>query len=132
MTKQDNALRGLILQFVPKDGSTIGNKALLEQLARSGTQLSEKDYWRVRDYLIDEGLLATGGRGGSVKLSGKIDKPPLTGKEMPENDETTEKPKKSFAKAKNGNKNGNGALSGNTRFEQTFKNIDDVLWKEQG
>jgi adenine-specific DNA-methyltransferase len=68
MTRHDQSLRDLILRHVPDDGRSIGNTALLEQLAQAADfGFAEEDYWRVRDGLIAEGLLATGrGRGGSV------------------------------------------------------------------
>lgn len=68
MTKHDHALRDLILQHVPDDGSSIGNKTLLDRLTQAADfSFSEEDYRRVRDALIAEGLLASGrGRGGSV------------------------------------------------------------------
>jgi len=68
MPDHDLALRSLILQHVPEDGSSIGNKTLLARLAQAaGADVAEEDYWRVRDGLIAEGVLASGrGRGGSV------------------------------------------------------------------
>jgi len=76
MTKQDQVLRDLIIQSVPADGSAIGNKSLLEMLARSGHSFSEEGYRRVCDGLLADGLLAPGrGRGGSMRLNGKSGKP---------------------------------------------------------
>ncbi len=68
MSKRDTILRDLILQHVPVDGASIGNKALLERLTETADfTFTEADYQRVRDALIAEGLLASGqGRGGSV------------------------------------------------------------------
>lgn len=61
----------LLLELVPADGSSIGNKTLLEVYSRqseiAGLPHSEQLYWQIRDHLIEVGMLATGkGRGGSV------------------------------------------------------------------
>ena len=71
MPNHDPVLRALILEHVPKDGRSIGNKALLDALvAAAAFGVSEDDYKRVKDALVAEGLLATGrGRGGSVMLA---------------------------------------------------------------
>jgi len=51
-----------MLQMIPPDGSSIGNSSL-----RSKMGLSVEEYWRVRDELLEAGLIQTGkGRGGSV------------------------------------------------------------------
>ncbi|WP_243843672.1 hypothetical protein [Pseudomonas syringae] len=64
-------LHDLILQLLPKDGSSIGNIKLQQQLTEAAAfSFSEKDYWRVRDALIADGVLGKGqGRGGSVFLA---------------------------------------------------------------
>lgn len=70
MAKASTAdIRAAIISTLPEDGSTIGNgrlRALIaEQLA---AQVSEEDYFSVRDELVQEGEVATGrGRGGSVR-----------------------------------------------------------------
>ena len=63
-----DGLSTLLLGLVPQDGSTIGNKALREQLAVAAKRrISEQDYEAARDALITQGLLRKGqGRGGSV------------------------------------------------------------------
>jgi len=63
--------RKLLLNLVPESGENIGNVTLRETLQTkvkaSGDELSDEDYWLLRDSLIDEGLLEQGrGRGGSV------------------------------------------------------------------
>jgi hypothetical protein len=63
--------RKLLLHLVPESGQNIGNVTLreaLEQKVRAaGDELTEDDYWSLRDALIDEGVLEQGrGRGGSV------------------------------------------------------------------
>lgn len=68
MTNSDQTLRDLILQLVPDDGKSIGNKALRDQIAKAAPfEIADTDYFRVREGLIAEGLLIAGrGRGGSV------------------------------------------------------------------
>ncbi|OXM41050.1 site-specific DNA-methyltransferase [Pseudomonas fluvialis] len=71
MSQHDAKLHELILQLLPKDGSSIGNIKLQQQLSEAATfGFSEEDYWRVRDALIANGMLGKGqGRGGSVFLA---------------------------------------------------------------
>jgi very-short-patch-repair endonuclease len=68
---QCRQVRQWLIDVVPGDGSSIGNKTLrdkLEQFAElRDFSISEENYWRIRDELISEGLLSKGGgRGGSV------------------------------------------------------------------
>jgi hypothetical protein len=61
----------LLLSFVPESGANIGNLTIRNQLREAvkalGDDISEQDYWLIRDSLIDEGLIEQGrGRGGSV------------------------------------------------------------------
>jgi hypothetical protein len=65
-------LKQKLLQLVPIDGQPIGNGALRQlfrnQLATTGDQFTDEDYWLLRDSLIDDGIVQTGrGRGGSVR-----------------------------------------------------------------
>lgn len=71
MSQYDASLHGLLLQLIPKDGSSIGNIKLQQQLTEAAEfSFSEEDYWRVRDALIADGVLGKGqGRGGSVYLT---------------------------------------------------------------
>lgn len=71
MSQHDANLHNLILQLLPKDGSSIGNIKLQQQLSEAAAfSFSEEDYWRVRDALIADGVLGKGqGRGGSVFLA---------------------------------------------------------------
>ena len=71
MSQHDASLHDLILQLIPKDGSSIGNIKLQQQLTEAAAfSFSEKDYWLVRDALIGDGVLGKGqGRGGSVFLA---------------------------------------------------------------
>ncbi|MNZ34250.1 hypothetical protein D3C78_516220 [compost metagenome] len=56
--------------------TAIGNQSLLERLRMQHPNLSEEQFWTVRDSLIDEGVLAKGrGRGGSVRLARATDEP---------------------------------------------------------
>lgn len=71
MSQHDANLHDLILQLLPKDGSSIGNIKFQQQLTEAAAfGFSEEDYWRVRDALIADGVLGKGqGRGGSVFLA---------------------------------------------------------------
>ncbi len=60
-----------LMSLVPESGDNIGNVSLREQLRHKveshGDQLTDEDYWLLRDSLIESGLLEHGrGRGGSV------------------------------------------------------------------
>src|ERR1035437_751167 len=60
-----------LLDLVPASGDSIGNSALREHLrkaiAAQGDELSDQEYWLLRDAVIDQGLIERGlGRGGSV------------------------------------------------------------------
>lgn len=77
MTTSDAIIREAILGKVPSDGSTIGNQALLSALEALIEGMTEDDYWRVRDAMIAEGVLAKGrGRGGSVYRAHADGQPP--------------------------------------------------------
>jgi hypothetical protein len=55
-----------ILRLVPADGSAVGNLLLIKKLEPRGW--SADRYWRVRDRLLDAGILIKGrGRGGTVR-----------------------------------------------------------------
>lgn len=71
MSQHDANLHDLILQLLPKDGSSIGNIKLQQQLTEAAAfSFNEEDYKRVRDALIADGVLGKGqGRGGSVFLA---------------------------------------------------------------
>lgn len=62
-------IRSAILKLVPKDGSSVGNKSLREQVEeRLGARVSEEAYFEARDALVGSGKLVKGqGRGGSVR-----------------------------------------------------------------
>lgn len=80
MSQHDANLHELILQLIPKDGSSIGNIKLQQQLTEvAAFSFSEEDYWRVRDALIADGVLGKGqGRGGSVFLAQPSDSKPAS------------------------------------------------------
>ncbi|MBF7731394.1 class I SAM-dependent DNA methyltransferase [Pseudomonas sp. N040] len=60
-------LRAALLAAVPADGSSIGNQSLQAQLRSQFPQLTDDEFWAVRDGLIAAGELAKGrGRGGAV------------------------------------------------------------------
>lgn len=71
MAKRSTAeIRSAILDQVPQDGSGIGNAKLKDLVSeRLGIYVAEADYFKARDALVVEGLMAKGrGRGGSVHL----------------------------------------------------------------
>ena len=59
----------IVLAHIPADGTPVGNIALKKRIADSESQsLSDAEYQQVRDYLVDQGILAKGGgKGGSVR-----------------------------------------------------------------
>lgn len=62
-----DALKALILELVPADGSTIGNQSLLAAIQKRMPKATESGYRDARDALLEEGILGKGrGRGGSV------------------------------------------------------------------
>ncbi len=70
MTKRDESISKLILELVPGDGQPITNRKLLAALLAQLGDISEDEYLRVREQLIEEGhLLKASGRGGSVRLA---------------------------------------------------------------
>ena len=61
----------LLLSLVPESGESVGNVTLRDRLKRAvadqGDELTDTDYWSLRDALIDESAIEQGrGRGGSV------------------------------------------------------------------
>ena len=68
---QVQSLTGILLDFVPADGSSIGNQSLFQKFvdaaSRAGHQITEADFEHTKASLIAAGVLAKGkGRGGSV------------------------------------------------------------------
>lgn len=69
MSLTDTPLRELILSSVPQDGSTVGNVKLLGLITDQDSSIDRSAFERVRDALVEEGVLGKGrGRGGSVFL----------------------------------------------------------------
>lgn len=73
LTPDDIAMyKGIFLAMVPENGTAIGNKTLRPQLrdkikADHGVELTDDDYWAIRNALLTDGKLRTGkGNGGSV------------------------------------------------------------------
>jgi adenine-specific DNA-methyltransferase len=64
-------LRETLLEHVPSDGATIGNGSLRDAISEQlGRGVDEDEYAKIRDELVEEGLLVRGpGRGGSVRLA---------------------------------------------------------------
>ncbi len=151
-----DSIDALILRIVPSDGTTIGNGRVLEGLKRIVPTISEQEYWAARDAMVESGVLGKGrGRGGAVYLVGSS--AANTGPRAPqgdlwsmddirtatvEDDDETEvvspPANRSWAAAAvdevvtRATTNRVSASQGRTRFEQAFKNIDDILWKEAG
>lgn len=71
MSQLNADLKDLILQLIPKDGTSIGNIKLQKQLTEAAAfSFDEEDYKRVREVLIADGVLGKGrGRGGAVFLA---------------------------------------------------------------
>lgn len=84
MSDQTDAIRALILELVPADGSSVGNQALAKAIRERNPVISEEAIRSVREELIGEGLLAKGkGRGGSVYLAA-----PSASEDADEDDDT--------------------------------------------
>lgn len=65
--ERKNELREAILALVPADGTTIGNKSLMEDIRAHGLEVADEEYHSVKNEMVGEGLLGRGrGRGGSV------------------------------------------------------------------
>jgi hypothetical protein len=57
------------INYLPKDGSAIGNMTLIAELRKKYKDLTDDDYWKVRNNLIDSGKISKAmGKGGSVYL----------------------------------------------------------------
>ena len=111
------ALRERFLATLGEFGGSAGNGRLLTELG-----WAQGTYDQVHAELLDEGLIVKGrGRGGSVALAAAEEAPAAA-------------PVRAASVAKPGTPQVRAARGGNggSRFEQTFKNIDDVLWKEAG
>ena len=150
------SLEALILRIVPSDGSTIGNGRVLEGLKRIVPTISEQEYWAARDAMVESGVLGKGrGRGGAVYLVGSStasasprapqgdlwsmdDIRTATVEDDDETEVVSPPANRSWAAAAvdevvtRATTNRASASQGRTRFEQAFKNIDDILWKEAG
>ena len=63
-------IRSAILKLVPRDGTSVGNISLREQVAeRLGAKVAEDDYFAARDELVAKGKLAKGqGREAGLPL----------------------------------------------------------------
>jgi len=72
MTKEEREeLKAMLLALIPEDGGSIGNKTLRQKFTKKGkkivSDITEEDYWDIRNDLLDDGEIAKGrGRGGSV------------------------------------------------------------------
>lgn len=75
MARKIALLSELILKFIPQDGSSIGNQALMDLIKHeSGLKFTPEEYWSERNDLVNEGLLQVGkGRGGSIMIAASED-----------------------------------------------------------
>ena len=60
MSLTDTQLRELFLSTVPRDGSTVGNVKLLGLITAQDSSVDKKSFERVRDALVEEGVLGKG------------------------------------------------------------------------
>jgi hypothetical protein len=103
-------LRQRFISALESLGGSAGNGKLQAEL-----EWQDHTYWNVHAALIEDKTIAKGrGRGGSVSLAASSD------------NAATPKAVAAPPPTRNSGRNG-GSM-----FEQTFKNIDDVLWKEAG
>jgi len=136
MSDSDNVR---FLAQVPRDKSAIGNNKLREELG-----WKEARYVRVRDALVQQGQLEKGrGYGGTVRLitakagrrmagaAVRAVSGARAGKSRASLVQRSVQPLSVLPADKKRSKNAR-PTSGNAMFEQTFKNIDDVLWKDAG
>lgn len=73
-TTSKDGLSKLMFSLVPKDGTNIGNKSLLQKFRDAAIgkglatyKLKESTYWEIREELIESGKIGKGqGKGGSV------------------------------------------------------------------
>lgn len=131
----DDKLKKHLLRLVPANGSAIGNIKLLALLRQQLGDIAEKDYFRVRDALIESGILKTGrGRGGSVMrdMPHTTDELELTAQEQQE--EVTDlaqaaskkQAKKKIGKKKAKRKSADGAEVLSYRHDATRMNNPEV------
>jgi type I restriction enzyme M protein len=148
LTKEEKALLSLSQQH-----ESLGNGKARELL-----RWSEATYERTKESLLTKGLLAQGrGRGGSIRLAeanGQLAAKPLShqvpmatmpppvtypkrgrGRPPKAKDHQPVSPEGFEPRANTTSKpkaNGSAAKNNGTAFEQAFRNIDDVLWKDSG
>ena len=116
------ALRERFLETLRGLGGSAGNTRLQRELT-----WQEATYWDVHAALVGEGRIVPGrGRGGSVALANGTAHPPVAAPSLPGLE--PEPPAAPAPPRPEPRRNGNGGGS----FEQIFRNIDDVLWKEAG
>ena len=128
------------LNRVPADGSTMGNGAL-----RDALRWEPDRYDAVRDALVDQGRLEKGrGRGGTVRwvvaqtAAQSAQQSFLAPATVPSLPPSSSQPSQAQAKPQPLARVAPVGVvkvqpkTGNAMFEQTFKNIDDILHKDAG
>ena len=131
LTKQEQKL----LDILTAEGESMGNGRALE-----ATGWQEDTYLRVRDALVEAGLIEKGrGRGGSIKLTGHATLGTPGSSPAPKQAKQAEGRELGGLKGKSAKLElGEPSRAGARRaqqgsaFEQAFRNIDDILWKEGG
>ena len=117
-------LRQRFLSALESLGGSAGNGKLQAEL---GWQ--DDTYWGVHAALIEDQTITKGrGRGGSVSLAaspGDVVQPSATALSSVLTPHEQKAPPAPLLTR-------NSGRNGGSSFEQTFKNIDDVLWKEAG
>jgi len=118
------SLRQRFVNALESLGGSAGNGKLQAEL---GWQ--DDTYWGIHAALIEDKTITKGrGRGGSVSLAaspGRAAQPSAAAAppaRAPQEQKASPAPVPSRSSERNGG----------SSFEQTFKNIDDVLWKEAG
>jgi hypothetical protein len=117
-------LRQRFVSALESLGGSAGNGKLQAEL---GWQ--DETYWNVHAALIEDKTIVKGrGRGGSVSLAASSDNiaQPSAVASVPVRATQEQKAPPAPLPTRN------SARNGGRSFEQTFRNIDDVLWKEAG
>ena len=118
------SLRQRFVTALESLGGSAGNGKL-----QAGLGWQDDTYWGIHAALIEDGTITKGrGRGGSVSLAATPDHAAEPSAVAVPAARAPQEQKASAAPLSTRNSGRNGG----SPFEQTFKNIDDVLWKEAG
>lgn len=65
----DKSIEIEMIALITKEGKAVGNKTLIADLRKKAKDLTDDDYWRIRNKLIEEGKISKArGKGGAVYL----------------------------------------------------------------